>query len=126
MSTPLNTTFPPAGFIAPEMISTSEDLPAPFGPTMARISPGETVIDTSLTAKVPPKARDTSLTSRTGLVPWAAAVLIMATVAWDKRGPSNRCRSCLLGRHRTVVGWSCWDAISLFRHNSLRAEPQEG
>ena len=48
-------------------------LPAPFGPMMPRISPSATEKLTSLTARSPPKARDSPSTWRSGAPAWPDA-----------------------------------------------------
>ena len=53
ISWPLIFTTPASGLTAPKIIFISVDLPAPFSPSTAWISPGITVSDTSLLATTP-------------------------------------------------------------------------
>ena len=82
---------------SPVMQLNSVDLPAPFGPMIAKNSPGATVNDTSESAATPPKLIETPSTSSSGPVlvtrgppsRWTPAV----------RGGSSAARSCsALGR----------------------------
>src|SRR5262249_45941943 len=53
---PSNSTVPSSGLVLPVMMSIIVVLPAPFGPMMARISPGASVSDRLLMALKPSKA----------------------------------------------------------------------
>src|SRR5262249_55814001 len=63
---PLNATVPRCGRYTPLMTLSIEDFPAPFGPMIARTSCSRTSNDTPWSATTPPKASETSSTSRTG------------------------------------------------------------
>src|SRR5690242_1455070 len=65
MSRPSTTTRPAVGCRWPVMRLNSVDLPAPFGPITAAISPSATARSTSLTARKPPNDLDRPLTSST-------------------------------------------------------------
>src|SRR5665811_1980953 len=53
-SSPSNRIVPSDGGVAPAVRLNSVDLPAPFGPIRPTISPGATVMETSLLATTPP------------------------------------------------------------------------
>ncbi|MGY4473958.1 hypothetical protein ACVILL_001372 [Bradyrhizobium sp. USDA 3364] len=55
------------------MTLSSELLPAPLGPMMARISPGSTARSTSRNAATPPKVNAMSLSASTGRATRSAA-----------------------------------------------------
>ena len=59
---PSKKTSPLSGRVLPVMTSIMVVLPAPFGPMMARISPGSTVSDRSFSARKP--SNDTLTASR--------------------------------------------------------------
>src|SRR5829696_6907561 len=65
-SRPNSSTEPAVGGNSPEIRLNSVVLPAPFGPRMARRSPGLTSRSTSLTAWTPPKRRPTPRKRRIG------------------------------------------------------------
>ena len=65
MSLPSNRIAPEFGGSWPLIVLKQVVLPAPFGPIMARNSPGATLKLTSLTARTPPKALDRERTSST-------------------------------------------------------------
>src|SRR5689334_1667889 len=65
MSRPSTTTRPAVGCRWPVMRLNSVDLPAPFGPITAAISPSATARSTSLTARKPPNDLDRPFTSST-------------------------------------------------------------
>ena len=65
MFLPSNRISPESGGSWPLIMLKQVDLPAPFGPIMARNSPGATSKLTSLTARTPPKALDSERTSST-------------------------------------------------------------
>ena len=52
---PSKTTSPSSGWVLPVMTSIMVVLPAPFGPMMARISPGSTASDNPFSALKPSK-----------------------------------------------------------------------
>src|ERR1700755_641539 len=55
-SRPFTSTFPESGFISPPRIRIRVDLPAPFSPTSAWISPGKTSRDAPRFARMGPKS----------------------------------------------------------------------
>src|SRR5690242_4652560 len=65
MSRPSTTTRPAVGCRWPVMRLNSVDLPAPFGPITAAISPSATTRSTSLTARKPPNDLERPFTSST-------------------------------------------------------------
>src|SRR5688500_11736478 len=65
-SEPNSSTVPALGGNSPEMRLNSVVLPAPFGPRIARRSPGRTSRSTALTAWTPPKRRPTPRRWRIG------------------------------------------------------------
>src|SRR5947209_11760807 len=65
-SSPNSSILPDVGGKSPEMTLNSVVLPAPFGPRIARRSPGTTSRSTSRTACSPPKRRPTPLRRRVG------------------------------------------------------------
>ena len=65
MFLPSNRISPESGASWPLIMLKQVVLPAPFGPIMARNSPGATAKLTSLTARTPPKALDSERTSST-------------------------------------------------------------
>src|SRR5262249_4821493 len=66
MSRPSTKTWPAVGCRCPVIRLNSVDLPAPFGPMTAAISPSATARSTSETARKPPNDLDRPLTSSTG------------------------------------------------------------
>ena len=71
-SCPSNTMLPDVGVKKPVIRLKNVVLPAPFGPMMARSSPGSTVIEISLTAIRLPKCFETFLTcNRVTMLPFA-------------------------------------------------------
>src|SRR3989442_3515642 len=66
MSAPRNSIVPEVGGKSPEMTLKSVVFPAPFGPRIARRSPGATSRSTSRTAWRPPKRRPTPRKRRVG------------------------------------------------------------
>src|SRR5258706_14976798 len=67
------------------MTLSTEDLPAPFGPMMARISCWRTPNDTPGSATTPPKASETSSISR-----MAAPTFLPAFMSLREAGPVSR------------------------------------
>src|SRR6267142_1750952 len=70
ISTPLTTIEPESGFTMPARRFLIVDLPAPFSPTSATTSPGDTVKLTSLTAVMPPNRFVTRSTATAGSTPF--------------------------------------------------------
>src|SRR5215470_13927725 len=66
MSSPLHTTWPVLGRITPEIRWKKLVFPAPFGPMMARSSPGSTATLTRSTARSAPNERESARVSRIG------------------------------------------------------------
>src|SRR5580765_4001824 len=74
MRWPSNSTVPPSGSSAPVRMRTSVDLPAPFSPTSAWISPARTSSEASTSARMPEKLRETWETASTAYLDRAALV----------------------------------------------------
>src|SRR5205809_3930776 len=68
MRRPRHRTSPASARSWPVRMLKNVDLPAPFGPMSARISPRASANETPSTARTPPNARRTSTTSSTGVV----------------------------------------------------------
>src|SRR5690606_4554154 len=68
MSTPPNRTVPALADCIPPIALSNVDLPAPFGPTRATISPSSTVNVTPSTAGSPPKRFSIPVSSRIATV----------------------------------------------------------
>src|SRR5688500_10661637 len=86
MSALNSSTVPDVGGCSPEIRLNSVVLPAPFGPRIARRSPGRISRSTSLTAWTPPKRRPTPRKRRIG----AAASVVWATSAtWAPSGSAD-------------------------------------
>jgi hypothetical protein len=82
MSLPPSTTTPPSAGVNPDTTSNSVVLPAPLGPMIPTISPGATARSTASRARMPPKLRDSSRTSRAaGPSPDTTSVLCDAAAA---------------------------------------------
>src|SRR6202165_2371822 len=69
MFSPAKTTSPAFGFSTLVIRLNSVDLPAPFGPMTARISPGSTCMSTASTATSAPNCRVSPLHSSSGMAP---------------------------------------------------------
>ena len=98
MSSPSKMIRPVVGRITPVMQLKNVDLPAPFGPMMARISPGCTVMQTLLSAVSPPKRTVRPSTRRIGAPPrlFTEAAILPGPVTLGKlAGRREDCR--LLG-----------------------------
>src|SRR5262249_55701821 len=80
MSAPRKTTWPAVGRSTPETRWKSVVLPAPFGPMIARSSPGPTERSTSATARSAPNERESLRASRSGVI---------ASECWLAREPSS-------------------------------------
>src|SRR5687767_15776706 len=65
MRSPWNSTTPASARICPVRMLKNVDLPAPFGPMSARISPRPSTTPTPSTARTPPKCLRTPSTRRT-------------------------------------------------------------
>src|SRR5712671_6529614 len=69
MFSPAKMTSPASGFSTLVIRLNSVDLPAPFGPMTARISPGSTFMSTASTATSAPNCRVSALHSSSGMAP---------------------------------------------------------
>src|SRR5882762_4389249 len=132
-SRPFTSTFPASGFINPPSMRMSVDLPAPFSPTRAWISPGKTSSDAPRLARMAPK--DLSIPCMQGIDKSFGAIRanrgaslevlpgeIHALVGENGAGKSTLMR--ILGglmkpdagklevNGRDVTGWSTNDAIA--------------
>src|SRR5882672_6637704 len=92
-----------------------EDLPAPFGPMIARTSCSRTSNDTPCSATTPPNARDTSSTSSSGPPP---VLLALISPARSCRFPRVRAAVCLRLQDAQVRGDGA-DAAILEAHLGL-------
>src|SRR5262245_17768672 len=86
MSSPRKMIRPAVGRITPVTQLKNVDLPAPFGPMMARISPGCTVMQRLSSAVSPPKRTVTPSTRRIGAPPrlFAGAAILPGVVTLGK------------------------------------------
>src|SRR5262245_31606903 len=94
MSSPAKTMRPAVGRSTPVTQLKNVDLPAPFGPMMARISPGCTAIETLLSAVSPSKCTVKPSVRRMGAALWLSAaaamwrglvMLVKLAGRWDDR-----------------------------------------
>ncbi len=102
-SRPSSATVPAVGASRPEIRLSSVDLPAPFGPMMAKISPRATSKETSSTAARPPKR----LASEDVLRMLALIGRLRAS-RWGTRGPRGRRSSRGAGPRRACATRFRW------------------
>src|ERR1700704_3853680 len=100
------------------MMLSIEDLPAPFGPMMARISCSRTSKETSCSAATPPKAREMASISR-----MASPIFLPVVIS---RNDMNR-NSCRVPRRSRAVGLRLHDSqVRRYRAGSPVLEPDLG
>src|SRR6266851_3581973 len=109
-SLPKSSTVPSVGGNSPEMTLNNVVLPAPFGPRMARRSPGFTARVTSATARRPPNRRPTPLRWRIGAadsIGRGAALIPLVSSVGDVSGAEvHRCLVSNPWRRRLLgAGW---------------------
>jgi hypothetical protein len=80
VTTPPMPTSPSSGASAPDAMLINVDLPAPFSPTSAWISPGRQLNVTPVSAGLPPNALETPV-SRTAAAVSSAAIVALPCLA---------------------------------------------
>src|ERR1700722_20183244 len=96
-STPWKTTVPVSSEWTPARILIKVDLPAPFSPRSATISPAFRRMPTSSSACVPPNCFDTPLTVRRSRPAMAPSRSASPRVSWLEPGPATARRSASIG-----------------------------
>src|SRR6267143_1640815 len=111
---PLKATVPRCGWYTPLMTLSIEDLPAPFGPMMARISCSRTSNETPCKATTPPKASEMSSIWR-----MTAPIVLPVVIARDETGRDSR----RLHRRGDTVGLRLQD-FQVRRYRAGAAVPE--
>src|SRR3954447_2172447 len=101
-SCPKSSTEPAVGGNSPETTLKSVVLPAPFGPRIARRSPGKTSRSTSSHARTPPKRRPIPRRRRIGSASGASSALDGTAAAISVRRSARSASSALLRPRRRI------------------------
>src|SRR5215470_1296288 len=105
MSSPAKIMRPAVGRRTPVTQLKNVDLPAPFGPMMARISPGCTAMETLFSAVSPSKRTVRPSVRRSGVALWTAAGVAMLS------GPVMLVEPASRREHRRLFGDNLHDPV---------------